>query len=214
MIADRRAFILAETKISRPPHVPEIELHLASEAVPLWQRTEEELGELGLPPPFWAFAWAGGQALARYVLDHPEVVRGRSVLDFATGSGIVAIAAAMAGADHVVAIDIDAFAIQASQLNAALNGVTVKLRLEDIIGESVVQDVVLAGDICYDRDIAARLAAWFEELAKAGKTILIGDPGRAYLPKSRLDLLATYRVPVTRDLEDAEVKQSSVWRFT
>ena len=194
-----------------PPHVPEIRLHLASEAVPLWQRTEEELGEMGLPPPLWAFAWAGGQALARYLLDNPDAVRGKPCLDFATGSGIVGIAAMMAGATSVVASDIDAFAIEAGTLNAGLNGVVLDLEQCDLIGKDVPQQIILAGDICYDRELAVRLTTWLETLAASGKTVLIGDPGRAYLPKHRLRALATYEVPVTRDLEDAEVKRSSVW---
>ncbi|HEY8382085.1 MAG TPA: methyltransferase [Microvirga sp.] len=211
MIADRAAFIRAETRLLPVPHAPEISLHVADEATELWQRTEEELGAIGLPPPFWAFAWAGGQALARYVLDHPQTVAGRRVLDFASGSGLVAIAAARAGADHVTACDIDPFAVAAIPLNAAANGVAVEAVAVDLVGRDEGWDVILAGDICYERDLAARVVDWLGTLSGRGATVLIGDPGRSYLPKDRLHRLATYEVPVTRALEDAEVKRSSVW---
>ena len=212
-ILDRRAFILAETEAIRPPLTPEMVLRLASEAVPLWQKTEDELGEMGLPPPFWAFAWAGGQALARYILDNPDIVRGKTCLDFATGSGLVGIAAAKAGAVSVTAVDIDAFAIEAASINAAANGVVIDLFCRDLIGDAISQEVILAGDICYDRDLAERLVTWLSDLAASGRTVLIGDPGRAYLPRERLTQLAAYQVPVTRDLEDAEIKKSAVWRL-
>ena len=213
MIADRRAFIAAQTRRLTVPHVPEIRLQLADEAMGLWQKTEEELGEMGLPPPFWAFAWAGGQALARYVLDHPQTVRDRSVLDVASGSGLVAIAAAMAGAARVEAADIDAFATEAIALNAAANGVSVTPRLADLVGRDEGWDVILAGDIFYDRDLAAAMEAWLRALDARGATVLIGDPGRSYLPKARLAEVAAYSVPVTRALEDAEIKQAKVWRL-
>ena len=213
MIVDRRSFILAETTIARPPCVPEVALHLATEAVPLWQRTEAELGQIGLPPPFWAFAWAGGQALARYLLDHHEAVRGKTCLDFATGSGLVGIAAMLSGAATVTASDIDAFAVDATRLNAGLNGVEIETVLRDVIGEPVQQQIILMGDICYDREITRRLVPWLEDLADRGRTMLIGDPGRAYLPQERLTHLASYDIPVSRELEDRDVKQSSVWRF-
>ncbi len=212
-IADPRRFIVENTGIRAVPLVPEISLHVADEAVALWQKTEEDLGRIGLPPPFWAFAWAGGQALARYVLDHPDIVRGRRVLDFASGSGLVAIAAAMAGAAAVEAADIDAFAVTAIGLNADLNGVRITARADDLVGEAPSHDIVLAGDICYERDTAARVTLWLEQLAAAGVTVLIGDPGRSYLPHTRLEGLATYVVPVTRALEDAEIKHTGVWRF-
>jgi predicted nicotinamide N-methyase len=211
MIPDPAAFIRAQTRLLPVPHAPEIALHVAEEATELWQRTEEELGAMGLPPPFWAFAWAGGQALARYVLDHPETVRGRRVLDFASGSGLVAIAAARAGAASVQAADVDAFAAAAIALNAAANGVAVEPRLEDLVGRDEGWDAVLAGDICYERDLAARVIDWFSGLSARGATVLIGDPGRAYLPRERLTPLAEYTVPVTRALEDAEIKRSVVW---
>lgn len=206
-------FIHANTAFSTPPHVPEIGLYLADEAHDLWHRTEEELAEIGLPPPFWAFAWAGGQGLARYVLDNPDTVRGSQVLDFATGSGLVAIAAAKAGAAHVAAADIDPFCAAAVRLNAVANGVSVAFDNRDFVGETNGFDVLLAGDVFYDREFADRLIPWFSQLSDLGVTVIVGDPGRSYLPRERLTKLAEYQVPVTRALEDAEVKRTTVWRF-
>ncbi|HZH09135.1 MAG TPA: methyltransferase [Microvirga sp.] len=213
MITDPFSFIRAETRLLPVPHTPEIVLHVADEATDLWQRTEEELGEIGLPPPFWAFAWAGGQALSRYILDNPETVRGRRVLDFASGSGLVAIAAMKAGASEVTACDIDGFAIAAIELNAEANGVGVTPTQADLIGQDQGWETVLAGDICYERDLAERVTNWLFALSRRGATVLIGDPGRSYLPKDRLECLAVYEVPVTRTLEDAEIKKTSVWEF-
>lgn len=207
------SFILANTALSAPPHVPEIRLRLADEAHALWTRTEEELEAIGLPPPFWAFAWAGGQGLARHVLDNPDLVRGRTVLDFATGSGLVAIAGAMAGAARVVAADIDPFCGVAVALNAAANAVEASFEGRDLAGTDAGWDVVLAGDVFYDRAMADGLEKWFSRLAARGATVLVGDPGRAYLPRARLTELALYEVPVTRALEDSEVKRTVVWRF-
>ncbi|HZW47343.1 MAG TPA: methyltransferase [Microvirga sp.] len=213
MIADPEAFIRAETRLLPVPHAPELSLHVADEATELWHRTEEELGEIGLPPPFWAFAWAGGQALARYILDHPETVRGRRVLDFASGSGLVAIAAMKAGAAEVTACDIDSIAIAAIQLNARANGVTVTPLQADLVGQDQGWETVLAGDICYERELAARVTDWLFGLSERGATVLIGDPGRSYLPQERLQRLEIYEVPVTRTLEDAEIKKTGVWKF-
>ncbi|TIX92681.1 methyltransferase [Rhizobium sp. P44RR-XXIV] len=213
MKTDPESFICANTSLMAPPHVPEIRLHLASEAHELWLKTEEELEKIGLPPPFWAFAWAGGQGLARYILDHPATVAGRKVLDFASGSGLVAIAAKRAGASHVLAVDIDPWAGTAVRLNAVENGVALEFANDDIIGRSVEADVVLAGDVFYDQDFAANLVPWLRQLAGEGKLVLVGDPGRAYLPKDRLEAQATYQVPVTRALEDSEIKKTTVWRF-
>jgi predicted nicotinamide N-methyase len=168
---------------------------------------------MGLPPPFWAFAWAGGQALARYILDNPDVVRGRTVLDVASGSGLVAIAAAKAGAAAVEAADIDAFATEAITLNAEVNGVTVTPRLADLVGADEGWDVVLTGDIFYERDISERMWPWLAALEGRGARVLIGDPGRSYLPKDKVEQIAQYRVQVTRELEDAEIKLSRVWRI-
>ena len=197
------------------PHAPEIALHVADEATELWQKTEEELGAIGLPPPFWAFAWAGGQALARYVLDHPEIVRGRRVLDFASGSGLVAIAAAKAGAAPGEACDIDAFAIAAIGLNAAANGVAGRgAARRTSSARTDGWDAVLAGDICYERDLAERVTDWLLGLRRTGRH---GADRRsraaATCRRSGSNGSPTYEVPVTRALEDAEVKRTSVWRF-
>lgn len=210
---DPEAFIRANTDLMAPPHVPEIRLHLATEAHDLWLKTEDELQEIGLPPPFWAFAWAGGQGLARYVLDHPGIIAGKRVLDFATGSGLVAIAAKIAGAGSVVGADIDPWAETAVRLNADENGVGIEFAGEDLIGLDVDADVVLAGDVFYDRDFAARLVPWLSRLAGRGVLVLVGDPGRSYLPKAHLEFMAQYEVAVTRALEDSEVKKTTVWRF-
>lgn len=213
MKTDPKAFILENTDLMRPPHVPEIRLYLATEAHDLWLKTEEDLEAIGLPPPFWAFAWAGGQGLARYVLDHPETVASKQVLDFASGSGLVAIAAKLAGAAAVTAADIDPWTQTAVMLNGAENGVEIGFTAENQIGRMVDADVVLAGDVFYDRDFAVALVPWFTRLADEGKVVLVGDPGRSYLPKERLEKLAVYEVPVTRALEDSEVKKTTVWRF-
>jgi predicted nicotinamide N-methyase len=212
-ILDRAAFIRTHTRLSPVPHAPEISLFLADEATELWQKTEDELGEIGLPPPFWAFAWAGGQALARYILDHPDLVAGKHVLDFASGSGLVAIAAAKAGAVRVEACDIDAFSAEAIAVNAQENMVRVEVFCGDLIGLDKGWDVVLAGDVSYERDMAARVTDWLDDLRQRGALVLMGDPGRSYLAKGRLFALETYRVSVTRALEDCEIKQTSVWQF-
>lgn len=213
MIADIPAFIRGNTRVLAPSHVPELRLHLADDAVALWRLTEEQLGDLGLPPPFWAFAWAGGQALARYVLDHPEIARERAVLDVASGSGLVAIAAMKAGAASAVAADIDTFAGQAALLNALLNGVRIETQSDDPVGAPTAADLVLVGDLFYERDLAPRLLDWLLALNRAGKDVLIGDPGRAYLPHAALERIAAYDIPVTRALEDAELKRAGVWRL-
>jgi len=168
---------------------------------------------MGLAPPFWAFAWAGGQALARYVADNPELAAGAHALDFASGSGLVAIAAALAGAARVEASDIDPFAIEAIALNAEANGVEIAGRLGDLVGEDDGWDLVLAGDVSYERDMAAAVTDWLETLARRGARVLIGDPGRAYLARDRLERIAAYAVPVTRELEDSEIKRAGVYRF-
>jgi predicted nicotinamide N-methyase len=210
---DPRTFVLENTDLVSPPHVPEIRLHLASEAHDLWLKTEEDLQEIGLQPPYWAFAWAGGQGLARYILDHPETVSGRRVMDFASGSGLVAIAAKFAGAAEVLAADIDPWAASAIALNAAANDVEIRSTAEDQIGKAVEADVILAGDVFYDREFAAALIPWLTRLAGEGKLVLVGDPGRSYFPKDGLESLAVYQVRVTRALEDSEVKKTTVWRF-
>ncbi|MBL8772476.1 MAG: methyltransferase [Phenylobacterium sp.] len=213
MIVDRRQFILDNTRPQRPPHTPELQLHLADEITPIWRMTEEALAEIGLPPPFWAFAWAGGQALARYVLDNPGVVAGRGVIDFASGSGIVGIAAARAGAARVLAADIDAFCGAALALNAEANGVACAFTDADLLDASppAWAEVILAGDICYEKPLAERVMAWLGEARAAGAEVLIGDPGRSYFPREGLVRLAQYEVPTTRELEDMEVKKTAVW---
>jgi predicted nicotinamide N-methyase len=211
----RRRFILENTRPQRPPHTPELELRLADEITPIWRMTEEALEEMGLPPPFWAFAWAGGQALARYVLDHPQRVAGRRVIDFASGSGIVAIAAMKAGAARVLAADIDVFCGAAVALNAQANGVAVDFTDENLLDAPppAWAEVILAGDICYEKPLAERVVAWLGAARAAGASVLIGDPGRSYFPREGLEKLAEYQVPTTRELEDMEVKKTAVWRM-
>ena len=181
--------------------------------MPLWRKTEEELKQFGLPPPFWAFAWAGGQALARHVADCPELVRSKHVLDFASGSGLVAIAAAKAGAARVEASEIDAFALAAIGLNADANAVEIFPRAGDLVGQDDGWDVVLAGDVSYERDMAGAVTDWLQTLARRGAQVLIGDPGRSYLARDRLEQIARFDVPVTRELEDCEIKRTGVYRF-
>lgn len=209
----RRGFIVEHTRLQHPPHTPELRLHLADEITPIWRLTEEALAEIGLPPPFWAFAWAGGQALARYLLDNPQVVAGKAVLDFASGSGLVAIAAKRAGAARVLAADIDPFCGAALDLNAAANAVEIDFAGDDLLDAPppAWADVILAGDICYEKPLAERVMAWLGQARAAGATVLIGDPGRSYFPRSGLVKLAEYQVPTTRELEDLEVKKTSVW---
>ncbi|MBK8770515.1 MAG: methyltransferase [Rhizobiales bacterium] len=215
MTPDERArFVRAHTEILAPPLVPEVKLHLAHEALPIWQKTEEELGEIGLPPPFWAFAWAGGQALARHVLDHPALVMGKRVVDLASGSGLVGIAALKAGAVEVLAADIDLFAVAAMEINAALNGVALRITGDNLLAHAAPRhDVILVGDLFYEQSLAATCFAWLTAAREEGAIVFIGDPGRSYLPKDKLVSIATYAVPVTRDLEDAEIKKTSVWRL-
>lgn len=208
-------FIRAHTALVAPPLVPEIRLHLATEIVPLWRSTEEELAAQGVPPPYWAFAWAGGQALARYLLDHPETVRGKRALDFGAGSGLVAIAAMKAGAQHATAAEIDGFAAAAIRLNAALNDVEIAIATTDLIGsEGARWDAILVGDMCYERPLAERLTAWLRDAARRGASVLLGDPGRAYLPKDGLAAIARYAVPTPLDLEDRAVREGVVWRLS
>ncbi|TCP87894.1 putative nicotinamide N-methyase [Rhizobium sp. PP-CC-2G-626] len=213
MKTDPERFIRENTSVLVPPHVPEVRLFLASEAHDLWLKTEDELDAIGLPPPFWAFAWAGGQGLARYVLDHPEIVTRRTIVDFASGSGLVAIAAMKAGAASVLALDTDPWTGTTIALNAQLNDVVITHENADRIGQAIACDVFLAGDVFYDKAFADRLIPWFEYLVASGIEVIVGDPGRAYCPRDRMEPLATYEVPVTRALEDSEVKKTTVWRF-
>lgn len=209
---DPDGFVAANTRLLPVPHVPEILLHVANEALPIWEKTEQELGEIGLPPPFWAFAWAGGQALARFLIDNPESVAGKRVIDFASGSGLVAIAALRAGAACVLATDIDPICRAAMDINARANNVRFDVELSDITSEpSRGYDVICAGDVFYESDMANRIMAWFVAEQVSGARIFIGDPGRSYLPRDKLDRVANYQVPVTRTLEDADIKATSVW---
>ena len=206
------AFIHSNTAIAAPPLVPEIRLHLAIEVTPIWQATEESLARFGTPPPFWAFAWAGGQALARYILDHPDTVAGKDVLDVASGSGMVAIAAAMAGARRVTASDIDPFAAAAIALNTALNGDSVAVDTRDLLDRGPAGwGVVTAGDVCYEEPMSSRMIALLRRIAARGRLALLGDPGRAYLPREGLVERARYTVPVSRELEDREAREGVVF---
>ncbi len=212
-MTDPTAFIRAQTALTAPPLVPEIRLHLASEVTPLWRATEVTLATRNVPPPYWAFAWPGGQALARYVLDSPGTVRGRRVLDFAAGSGLAGIAAARSGAAAVTAADVDAHAVAAIALNAAGNGAMIDIVTDDLIDGPSVWDVVLAGDVCYEQPMAGRTTNWLRQLAAAGTEVLLGDPERSYRPADGLVELARYRVPTSLDLETRTECETVVWRL-
>ncbi|BAJ32835.1 MULTISPECIES: 50S ribosomal protein L11 methyltransferase [Kitasatospora] len=205
-------FVRAHTVPGPVPFVPEVRLRMAADAIALWETTERDRGREGLAPPFWAFPWAGGVAVARYVLDHPELVAGRRVLDLAAGSGLVAVAAALSGAAAVRAAEIDAYAVASIAVNAELNGVAVAAELADVLdGDGGPDAVVLAGDVFYERAMAARFLPFLERAAARGATVVVGDPGRAYLPRGRFTALAEYTVPVAADLEDAAEKATTVW---
>lgn len=201
----------AHTAVARPALVPEIALHLATEITPIWQASEDWLHARGVDPPFWAFAWPGGQALARHIIDHPAAVAGRRVLDFAAGSGIAAIAAAQAGAAAVLAAEIDPLARAAIAANAALNGASVALAAHDLVGEDGSWDCVLCGDICYEAPMAARIMPWLHRLA-ARAEVWLADPGRAYLPRERLARFAEYGVATTLELEDRTERRVVLYR--
>ncbi len=206
------AFVLAQTAVARPPLVPELSLYLATEISPLWEATEETLASSNLPPPYWAFCWAGGQALARHVLDNPDLVAGRRVLDFAAGCGVVALAAARAGARAVDACEIDPFALAAQRANADLNGLAITPMMGDLVGrDDGPWDVVLAGDIFYERAMTDHVLPWLKALASRGARVLVADPGRAYLPKNDLVALGTYTVPTLLELEDREQRETIVY---
>ena len=224
---DYAGFIRANTAVAAPPLVPEIRLHLATAVTPLWHATEQTLERSQLPPPYWAFAWPGGQALARYVLDRPATMRGKRVVDIGAGSGLAAIAAATAGAESVTAGEIDPFAVAAIALNAALNGVAVTVATIDFLsafdplsaafsapfGDIDATLCLLIGDMCYERPLAERLIAFLRRCAARGAEVLLGDPGRAYLPQDGLELLTTYDVPTSLDLEDRTVRSTAVYRW-
>ena len=213
-VADPAAFIRANTKIQSPPLLPELRLHLAEESLPIWVKTEEELGASGLPPPYWAFAWAGGQALCRYILDTPVLVANKQVLDLAAGCGLGGIAAMKSGATQAVCNDIDDFAGAAMQLNAGLNGVNLVIQLADLLsGPPSSAGVILVGDVFYEKPLAKRALYWLTACQAAGADILAGDPKRSYFPQDAFEHVTEYSVPVSRDLEDAEINRTSVWRL-
>ena len=207
------AFIAANTAVARPPIVPEIALYLASEITPIWHATESALEANDVPPPFWAFCWPGGQALARHILDHQELVQGRRVLDFAAGCGVAAIAAALSGAGHVAANDIDDHAMAAVRMNAGLNQVAIEeVRGNLVGGPGGGWDLVVAGDVCYERPMSGDVTSWLRGLAADGAEVLMGDPGRNFLPDDGLLEVARYDVPTSRELEDRETRTTVIWR--
>ena len=211
---DHRDFILANTVLMQPPLVPEIQLHLAEESLPLWEKTEEQLGEMNIPPPFWAFAWAGGQALARFILDNRALVVGKKVVDLGSGSGLCAIAAALAGARDVLAADVDPFSGHAMALNATANGVSIRITAQDLLLQPPqAVDVLLIGDLFYERDLSDQVIDYAGAVGRQGGEVVIGDPNRSFFPVDRFEKVAEYSVPVTRALEDAEIKQTAVWRI-
>ncbi len=212
---DHDAFIRANTRLMAPPLVPEILLHLAEESLPIWRKTEEELGEMNVPPPYWAFAWAGGQALARYLLDNRTLVSGQVVLDLGCGSGLSGLAAAKVGAARVTAADIDGFALAAVALNAAANDVEITATAVDVLAAAPDPEwsVILVGDLFYERALATLVETFIDRAQANGALVLVGDPQRSYFPKQRFTAVAEYSVPVTRELEDSEIKRTSVWRL-
>ena len=213
-MSDPSNFIRANTRLLPVPMVPEIRLHLAAESLPIWQKTEEELGRMNVPPPWWAFAWAGGQALARHVLDNPGVAEGQAVLDLGAGSGLGAIAAVKAGAASVLAADTDPFSLAAMALNAEANGVAFQTTAADLLANPPgAFDLVLVGDLFYERPLAERALTFVAAARAQGADVLVGDPRRSYFPKERFARIAEYSVPVTRDLEDMEIKHTAVWRL-
>jgi predicted nicotinamide N-methyase len=211
-VRDAEAFIRAQCTVARAALVPEVALYLATEITPIWQATEAWLAEHNIEPPFWAFAWPGSQAMARAVLDRPEHARGRRVLDFAAGCGLAAIAAALAGAGSVEAAEIDPLALAACRVNAALNGVAVATPAGDVVGAACRWELILAGDVCYEAPMTAHILPWLRAMAAAGAEVWLADPGRAYLPREGLVALANYVVPTTRELEDRERREVTIWR--
>jgi predicted nicotinamide N-methyase len=208
---DPAAFIRANTVLATAPHVPEIRLHLATEITPIWQATETWLAERNIDPPFWAFAWPGGQALARHILDNPPLASGKRVLDFAAGGGIAAIACALAGASQIEAAEIDRLALAAITLNAAANTVPVT-PLFDVVGTPCRWDLILCGDICYEAPMTGHIMPWLSGMARTAQ-VWIADPGRAYLPRSGLEPFASYRIETTRELEDRLSREVTLYRL-
>jgi predicted nicotinamide N-methyase len=201
--------VVASTTLIPTPLVPEVSLYCAENAYDVWSLTDD--GDESAPMPFWSFPWAGGQALARYILDHPDIVAGRRVLDLAAGSGLVAIAAALAGAADVTANDIDPYAAAAQEMNAKANGVQMSSVMADLLDTETDADVVLAGDVCYERDLSDRMLAFLARAQTRGASVLLGDPGRTYLPRERLAEVASYDVPTTLALEDQHTKRTTIW---
>ena len=211
-MSDAAAFVRAHTVLSHAALVPEIALHLASEITPIWHATEDWLAARNVDPPYWAFAWPGGQALARHILDHPERVAGRRVLDFAAGGGIAAIAAARAGAASVEAAEIDPLAVAAMALNAAANGVTVTTVEADVVGAAGRWDLILCGDVCYEAPMTGHILPWLRVLARSAE-VWLADPGRAYLPREGRAAFARYTVPTTLELEDRTAREVTLYRL-
>jgi predicted nicotinamide N-methyase len=205
----RKAFVRAHTALTAVPLVPEVRIHTATDVTPLWRATQAWLGTFGLEVPFWCVPWAGGQALARWVLDHPEAVRGLRVVDFGAGSGLVGIACARAGAASVRAIDIDPLAEAACLLNAAANDVAVEVTCEDVVDRVVEADLLLAGDVWYERAAAARFAPWLASVVRSGVRVVTGDPCRAYVPVDLVEL-ARHEVPTCADLESTRVRTTRI----
>ncbi|MFR9778492.1 class I SAM-dependent methyltransferase [Micromonospora sp. MS34] len=193
------------------PFVPEVRLHLAEDAILWWARMEAAAGR-SLPPPYWASVWAGGQALARHLLDHPELAAGRQVLDLASGSGLVAIAAALAGADRVAANDVDPYAVAAVTVNARANRVTVAATGGDLLDGTVSADLLVAGDVLYDAELAGRVLPFLQRAVERGVEVLVGDPDRGHLPPDRLEVVASYPVPTTEPSVDSPVRRVHVLR--
>jgi predicted nicotinamide N-methyase len=212
---DPEAFIRKNTALESPVMVPEFKLWLATEYVPIWQATEAWLEEQNVDPPYWAFCWPGGQAVARYLLDNPERVRGKTVIDFAAGSGVSSMAAARAGAAQVTANDIDLLSLIAAKLNAEENGLAVVTSAEDwLAGADAMPeaDVVIAGDVCYEKEMSVRALAWLRGHANAGRLVLLGDPGRNYFSAQGLEELARYDIPTSLQLENRGMRETVLWR--
>ncbi len=212
-MGERTETILEHTVVARPPLVPEVALRLVTEACALWRAGETELVQLGLPEPYWAFAWPGGQALARLLLDRPELVRGRRVLDFGSGCAVEAVAALRAGAASALAADIDPWATDAARLNAALNGVSLETTSEDLVGSDDGWEVVLVGDVFYETRFAARLQTWLEGLARRGALVLVGDPSRGFFARDRAELVAEYDAPSDVDVGGLYLRATGVYRI-
>jgi predicted nicotinamide N-methyase len=207
-------FIRQQTAVTAASLVPEIKLYLAAEVTPLWQMAEEQFKQTGMPPPYWAFAWPGGQGLARHILDNPALVKGRRVLDFAAGCGIAAIAAMKMGAKHAMAIDIDPVAEAAAQMNAEMNGVNVDVRSTIDMNKAYAgADLILAGDVCYQQMMSTTIVRWLRMCAEKGTRVLLAEPGRAYVPHEGLKEIARYEVPTSRDLEDSDSRIVTLWEM-